>query len=112
MVEGALVATVIHFGEQVFEWRDLCNACYPNMRATRLWVFGWIFAGYLVYYLNRGSFTFTAPFIRQELGWSLQQVCLLQGLGLVDSGGRIAQLLFPITTTPAQQASQCTADSP
>jgi len=68
---------------QEFEWNDFSDFVAPEARRWRLWVFGWLFAGYLVYYLTRGSFTFVAPFIREELGWSLQQV------------GRITSL-FPI----------------
>jgi sugar phosphate permease len=31
-------------------------------------------AGYLVYYLTRGSFTFVAPVLRADMGWGLKEV--------------------------------------
>ena len=61
-------------GDGAISWAELTAALAPAASLARYWTFGCIFAGYFCYYLTRGSFTFVAPFIQTDLGWSLQEV--------------------------------------
>jgi len=71
-----LFAALDRDGDGDISWSDLTAALAPAQRRWKLWTFGCIFVGYFCYYLNRGSFTFVAPFLRTDLGWSLQEVCV------------------------------------
>jgi len=59
---------------QNITWASFTSALAPQTRPWRLWTFSLVFVGYLVYYLTRGSFTFVAPVMRSDMGWSLEQV--------------------------------------
>jgi hypothetical protein len=69
-----LFAALDRDGDGDISWSDLTAVLASSQQRWKLWTFGCIFCGYFCYYLTRGSFTFVAPFLRTDLGWSLQEV--------------------------------------
>lgn len=67
------VSDALAFPEMIATYEEDAGM-QSKYRNWRIWIFAMIWLSYMVYYLTRGSFTYAAPTMVKDLGWSLKEV--------------------------------------